>query len=63
MDPYHAYYRHRLDKVNRGEVDEEVVQDKEEQTEAAPEKEVDLGMEPPAPEFILDATNINAVDR
>ena len=61
-DPYHAYYRHRMDKVIRGEVDDEAVAGKEEQTtEAVPEKEVDLGVEPPQPEFILDA-NISAID-
>lgn len=52
-----------MDKVNRGEVDDEVVHDKEDEPkDAVPEKEVDLGVEPPTPEFILDATNISAID-
>ena len=61
-DPYHAYYRHRMEKVIRGEVDEVVPGKEEEPQEAAPEKEVDLGVEPPPPEFILDAANISAID-
>ena len=62
-DPYHAYYRHRMDKVVRGEVDDEPTPGKEEPVkEAVPEKEVDLGVEPPQPEFILDATSISAID-
>ena len=53
-----------MEKVMRGEVDEEMTTDKAEapQSEAAPEKEVDLGLEPPVPEFILDVTNINPLD-
>ena len=30
-DPYHAYYRHRMEKVVRGEVDEEPVPGKSEE--------------------------------
>lgn len=62
-DPYHAYYRHRMEKVSRGEVDEEQAA-KEEHPEGqkAPEKEVDRGLEPPSPEFILDIPNVSAVD-
>lgn len=64
-DPYHAYYRHRMEKVLRGELDDETAVGREEETpqgEVAPEKEVDMGLEPPAPEFILDVTNINPLD-
>ena len=63
-DPYHAYYRHRMDKVLRGEVDEEVVQGKDVQTDGAvaEKREVDLGEEPPIPEFILNIPNITAID-
>lgn len=65
VDPYHAYYRHRMEKVARGEVDDEPTQEKEgvpEEQEAVPEKEVDRGLEPPVPEFIFDEVNISAVD-
>ena len=64
-DPYHAYYRHRMDKVNRGEVDdEETHHEKEgEPAEVVPQKEVDPGVEPPHPEFILDVSNnLSAID-
>ncbi len=62
-DPYHAYYRHRMEKVVRGEIDDEPVPGKtDEVKETAPEKEVDRGLEPPVPEFILDFPSISAVD-
>ena len=63
-DPYHAYYRHRMEKVTRGEVDDEQVPEKVEPGEAVkvPEKEVDRGLEPPTPEFIFDEVNISAID-
>ena len=52
-----------MDKVVHGEVDDEVVPEKGEQPkEAEPVREVDLGIEPPQPEFILDATNISTMD-
>lgn len=63
-DPYHAYYRHRMEKVMRGELDDETVT-KEEETpvgETPPREEVDLGLEPPVSEFILDVANINPLD-
>ncbi|OCH95633.1 hypothetical protein OBBRIDRAFT_816514 [Obba rivulosa] len=63
-DPYHAYYRHRMEKVVRGEVDDEVVPAKEAKPEdPEPEKRVvDFGEEPPIPEFILNIPNITAID-
>ena len=63
-DPYHAYYRHRMERVIRGEIDEEVGPEKEDKPkdEAVPQKQVDLGLEPPVPEFILDMTNLTALD-
>ncbi|KAI0818864.1 Pre-mRNA splicing factor PRP21 like protein-domain-containing protein [Irpex lacteus] len=62
-DPYHAYYRHYMDKVNRGEVDDEHKPEKvQEKQEEKPVEEVDRGLEPPVPEFILDVSNVNAVD-
>ncbi|KAI0781153.1 Pre-mRNA splicing factor PRP21 like protein-domain-containing protein [Trametes elegans] len=65
-DPYHAYYRHRMDKVVRGEVEEDAAAapGKEEKApEQAPEAApVDLGEEPPVPEFILSVPNVTAID-
>ncbi|KAH9934890.1 Pre-mRNA splicing factor PRP21 like protein-domain-containing protein [Fomitopsis serialis] len=63
-DPYHAYYRHRMEKVIRGDLDDEPAPGKEEKKadSVAPEPEVDRGVEPPVPEFILDIPNITAID-
>ncbi|KAJ3476340.1 hypothetical protein NLI96_g11220 [Meripilus lineatus] len=66
-DPYHAYYRHRMDKVIRGEVEDEPApgsgaKTETQEKEQVPEKEVDRGLEPPVPEFILDVPSISAVD-
>ncbi|KAK7693235.1 hypothetical protein QCA50_002801 [Cerrena zonata] len=62
-DPYNAYYRHRTEKVARGEVDEEpVAKEPGQEAEKVPEKVVDRGIEPPVPEFILDIPNISSVD-
>ena len=63
-DPYHAYYRHRMDKVVRGELEEETAPKEAEKTEEKPVETapVDLGEEPPIPEFILNIPNITAID-
>ena len=61
-DPYHAYYRHRMDKVDQGEVeDESAMKDKEAEV-SAPKEAVDIGVEPPAPEFIIDLPNMSSID-
>ena len=63
-DPYHAYYRHRMDKVARGEIDEEAAPAKEDAA-VEPEKPVvvqDTGVEPPPADFILDVHNVSALD-
>uniref|UniRef100_A0A5K1K102 43kDa secreted glycoprotein (Immunodominant antigen Gp43) n=1 Tax=Ganoderma boninense TaxID=34458 RepID=A0A5K1K102_9APHY len=64
-DPYHAYYRHRMDKVVRGEVEEGVAPKEGEKVEEKPEEPVvplDMGEEPPVPEFILNIPNVTAID-
>ncbi|KAI0637195.1 Pre-mRNA splicing factor PRP21 like protein-domain-containing protein [Trametes polyzona] len=62
-DPYHAYYRHRMDKVVRGELEEEAAPKEEKAPEQVPEAApVDMGEEPPVPEFILNIPNITAID-
>ncbi|KAF7777486.1 hypothetical protein Agabi119p4_3558 [Agaricus bisporus var. burnettii] len=71
IDPYHAYYRHRLDKISRGEsLNDDAAPD--ELVDGAPVDGVlptqdlpdvaDIGIEPPAPEFILDMPNISPID-
>ncbi|KZT28566.1 hypothetical protein NEOLEDRAFT_1175869 [Neolentinus lepideus HHB14362 ss-1] len=62
VDPYHAYYRHRMDKVQRGEEDEVPAPTEEKPVEKVEERVVDWGVEPPQPEFILDLPNITAID-
>lgn len=62
LDPYHAYYRHRMDKVAKGEIDDESLQ-KDKQGEQEERKEqLDIGLEPPPSEFILDLPNITSID-
>lgn len=64
-DPYHAYYRHRMDKVVRGEVEEGTAPKEGEKVEEKSEEPVvplDIGEEPPVPEFILNIPNITAID-
>lgn len=63
-DPYHAYYRDRLEKVAKGDVDDEdAPKEGRGPTDEPVEKPaVDLGIEPPVPQFILDWPNISAVD-
>ena len=53
-----------MEKVIRGELDDEPAPGKEEKKVdgAAPEPEVDRGIEPPVPEFILNIPNITAID-
>ncbi|KAH7889771.1 Pre-mRNA splicing factor PRP21 like protein-domain-containing protein [Phlebopus sp. FC_14] len=60
-DPYHAYYRHRMDRIAAGEEVEESPPDKGEgeKVTAPPE---DLGVEPPPPQFVMDLPNISPID-
>ncbi|KIJ69484.1 hypothetical protein HYDPIDRAFT_24321 [Hydnomerulius pinastri MD-312] len=63
-DPYHAYYRHRMDRISAGEELEEAPQEKE-KTEGEEEKPVeqeDIGVEPPQPQFVMDIPNISPID-
>jgi hypothetical protein len=65
-DPYHAYYRHRMDKVAQGDLGDEASPEKEGKGEgeegAEPAEFVDIGLEPPPPEFIMDLPNISSID-
>ncbi|OAX41319.1 hypothetical protein K503DRAFT_767789 [Rhizopogon vinicolor AM-OR11-026] len=63
-DPYHAYYRHRMDKIAAGEELEDNSQEKEktagvEEMLVIPE---DLGVEPPQPQFVMDMPNVSHID-
>ncbi|TFK42905.1 Pre-mRNA splicing factor PRP21 like protein-domain-containing protein [Crucibulum laeve] len=62
-DPYHAYYRHRLEQFAHGEPDDDAApMEGKPDEEAAPREAVDVGIEPPQPQFILDLPNLSAVD-
>ena len=65
VDPYHAYYRHRVTKVTEGEVDDPTPEIKEQESEKVATESLKGGiaaLEPPPPEFILDVPPISAVD-
>ncbi|THU99385.1 hypothetical protein K435DRAFT_853425 [Dendrothele bispora CBS 962.96] len=65
-DPYHAYYRHKMDKIFKGEEDEETSQSRDEKTGGtaivAETTPVDVGLEPPTSIFIMDMPHISAID-
>lgn len=62
-DPYHAYYRDKMDKVFQGDMVDEATADKAVQDNGEPlAAAVDIGLEPPASVFIMDFPNISAVD-
>jgi splicing factor 3A subunit 1 len=63
-DPYHAYYRHRIERVSAGEADEPAATEggTKEDEPAAEQAPKDVGIEPPAPEFALELPNISGVD-
>jgi splicing factor 3A subunit 1 len=63
-DPYHAYYRNRLDAAMRGEILEGVPMDADSKAGDTGEGKVseDCGKPPPPTEFMLDMPNISAVD-
>ena len=65
-DPYHAYYRHRIEKIMQGDAVEEGTPVKSRAQSMQVDEEVSKpkshGKEPPPPEFILDLPNITAVD-
>ncbi len=63
-DPYHAYYRNRLEAAMRGEILEGVPMDTDGKVGEVEEGKVteDYGKPPPPTEFLLDMPNISAVD-
>ena len=63
-DPYHAYYRNRLDAAMRGEILEGVPMDADDKVGDEVEGKIseDYGKPPPPTEFLLDMPNISAVD-
>ncbi|EAU88157.1 pre-mRNA splicing factor [Coprinopsis cinerea okayama7 len=62
LDPYHAYYRHKVERVTAGETEEETSAQKASGEETEAKQPVDVGVEPPTPEFILELPNISGID-
>lgn len=62
-DPYHAYYRNKMEKVAQGDMgDDSTPKDGQENGAAEVLEPVDMGVEPPPPEFILDLPSISSID-
>ncbi|KAJ3767491.1 Pre-mRNA splicing factor PRP21 like protein-domain-containing protein [Lentinula raphanica] len=63
-DPYHAYYRHKMDKIFQGDTEDDQAPSREGKTDGivTEAKVVDVGLEPPLPSFIIDLPNISAID-
>jgi splicing factor 3A subunit 1 len=51
-----------MDKVAQGEVDDESATKDKEAEVVEPKEPLDIGVEPPAPEFILELPNISSID-
>ncbi|KAG9001555.1 SF3a splicing factor complex subunit [Tulasnella sp. 427] len=66
-DAYHAYYRHRIEKIESGEEEPEVQETKKEEPVQAPEatfsatKDI-IPKEPPPQDFVLDKPSLTALD-
>ncbi|KAF7359550.1 hypothetical protein MSAN_01298100 [Mycena sanguinolenta] len=62
-DPYHAYYRNKMEKVAAGDMgDDSAPKDGQENGSGDAAEPVDIGVEPPPHEFILDLPNISSID-
>ncbi|KAJ7582921.1 Pre-mRNA splicing factor PRP21 like protein-domain-containing protein [Mycena floridula] len=63
-DPYHGYYRHKMERIFQGEAEEDTAEkDGKEDPDAAGEvKTIDVGVEPPPALYILDMPNTSAID-
>ena len=63
-DPYHTYYRNRLEAAKRGMILKGVPMDVDDKVEEVGEGKIteDYGKPPPATEFLLDMPNISTVN-
>ncbi|CUA75009.1 Splicing factor 3A subunit 1 [Rhizoctonia solani] len=61
-DPYHAYYRHRIQKVEEGEDEPEAAPVKQDAPQEVVAQIQAPPKEPPAHEFVFDAPQVTAVD-
>jgi splicing factor 3A subunit 1 len=51
-----------MDKVDQGEVEDELAMKDKEAAVAEPKEAVDMGVEPPAAEFIIELPNMSSID-
>ncbi|KAJ7219077.1 Pre-mRNA splicing factor PRP21 like protein-domain-containing protein, partial [Mycena pura] len=61
-DPYHGYYRHKMDRIAKGDLGDDSPKEKQEDASGDPAELTDIGIEPPPPDFILDLPNISTID-
>ncbi|KIK03844.1 hypothetical protein K443DRAFT_94470 [Laccaria amethystina LaAM-08-1] len=62
-DPYHGYYRHKMDKIAQGDLgDDPEMKDEKGEGDSAPKQVVDIGVEPPQPAFIMEMPHISSID-
>jgi len=63
-DPYHGYYRHRMERIAQGDLGEDTAAEKKGEGKDGDQimEVVDVGVEPPSPEFIMDLPNISSID-
>ncbi|TEB36152.1 hypothetical protein FA13DRAFT_1727716 [Coprinellus micaceus] len=62
VDPYHAYYKHKLAKAASGEKEEGTPRAAPTAEAEVAKEPVDIGVEPPTPHFILELPNVSPVD-
>ncbi|KAF9050687.1 hypothetical protein BDZ89DRAFT_940258 [Hymenopellis radicata] len=63
-DPYHAYYRNKMDKVMQGDMTDDSTPEKlaKEENGQTPTQSMDSGLEPSPSMFIMDMPNISSID-
>jgi len=69
-DPYHGYYRHRMERIGEGDLGDEGTPGAKDESQDMVVDGEDLlvskvkthGKEPPPAEFILELPNISAID-
>ncbi|KAF7295109.1 hypothetical protein MIND_01049300 [Mycena indigotica] len=61
-DPYHGYYRHKMDRISKGDLGDEAKEKQENGESESFAEPIDIGIQPPPPEFVLDLPNISSID-
>ncbi|KAJ7063103.1 Pre-mRNA splicing factor PRP21 like protein-domain-containing protein [Mycena amicta] len=61
-DPYHGYYRHKMDRIAKGDLGDDAKEKPENGAQDESAEQIDVGVEPPSHEFVLDLPNISSID-